>query len=401
MRNFWLIAKQEYRRTVVRRGFVILTAAIPIGMIALIALAILVEGMGADKRPIGYVDPSGTLDPGVQARMPDSGSSVQIRAFPDQETALVALESEEIQAFYVLPDDYPQTLHTQLYYLEEPPSEEVWADFDDFVRLNLLAAMPQEMQTRLFEGPDITVHDIASNREFSESSIINVILPFVATFFFFFATMSAAGYMLGVVAGEKENRTIEIMVTSVTPGQLIGGKTLGLLAAALTQLGIYVLAAIIGLAVAAPYVPELQRVIVPWGYLGIMALFFLPTYVLISAVMVAIGGAVTEVQQGQQLAGLLNLVFMLPVFLISILFENPGHPIMVFFTLFPPTSFLTVSLRWGLGTVPMWQIGAGWMLLVAAAVFMVWAAARVFRAGMLHYGQPLNLKAALVAIRGG
>ncbi len=401
MRNFWLIAKQEYRRTVVRRGFVILTAAIPIGMIALIALAILVEGMGADKRPIGYVDPSGTLDPGVQARMPDSGSSVQIRAFPDQETALVALESEEIQAFYVLPDDYPQTLHTQLYYLEEPPSEEVWADFDDFVRLNLLAAMPQEMQTRLFEGPDITVHDIASNREFSESSIINVILPFVATFFFFFATMSAAGYMLGVVAGEKENRTIEIMVTSVTPGQLIGGKTLGLLAAALTQLGIYVLAAIIGLAVAAPYVPELQRVIVPWGYLGIMALFFLPTYVLISAVMVAIGGAVTEVQQGQQLAGLLNLVFMLPVFLISILFENPGHPIMVFFTLFPPTSFLTVSLRWGLGTVPMWQIGASWMLLVAAAVFMVWAAARVFRAGMLHYGQPLNLKAALVAIRGG
>ncbi len=401
MRNFWLIAKQEYRRTVVRRGFVILTAAIPIGMIALIALAILVEGMGADKRPIGYVDPSGTLDPGVQARMPDSGSSVQIRAFPDQETALVALESEEIQAFYVLPDDYPQTLHTQLYYLEEPPSEEVWADFDDFVRLNLLAAMPQQMQTRLFEGPDITVHDIASNREFSESSIINVILPFVATFFFFFATMSAAGYMLGVVAGEKENRTIEIMVTSVTPGQLIGGKTLGLLAAALTQLGIYVLAAIIGLAVAAPYVPELQRVIVPWGYLGIMALFFLPTYVLISAVMVAIGGAVTEVQQGQQLAGLLNLVFMLPVFLISILFENPGHPIMVFFTLFPPTSFLTVSLRWGLGTVPMWQIGAGWMLLVAAAVFMVWAAARVFRAGMQHYGQPLNLKAALVAIRGG
>ena len=401
MRNFWLIAKQEYRRTVVRRGFVLLTAAIPIGMIALVALAILIEGMGADNRPIGYVDPSGTLDPGLQASMPGADSSVQIRAFPDQETAFMALESEEIQAFYVLPDDYPQALHTQLYYLEEPPSTEAWADFDDFVRLNLLAAMPQEMRTRLFEGPDITVHDIASNREFGESSIINIILPFVATFFFFFATMSAAGYMLGVVAGEKENRTIEIMVTSVTPGQLIGGKTLGLLAAALTQLGIYVLAAVVGLAVAAPHVPELQRVVVPWGYLGIMALFFFPTYVLISAVMVAIGGAVAEVQQGQQLAGLLNLVFMLPVFLLPILVENPGHPIMVFFTLFPPTSFLTVSLRWGFGTLPMWQIGVGWVLLVAAAAFLVWAAARIFRVGMLHYGQPLNLKAALAAVRGG
>ncbi|MEJ2732830.1 MAG: ABC transporter permease [Anaerolineae bacterium] len=400
MRNFWLIAKQEYRRTVVRRGFVLLTAAIPIGMIALVAFAILVEGMGADNRPIGYVDPSGTLDPELHARLPDADSSIQIRAYPDQETALTAIENEQIQAFYVLPDDYPQTLNTQLYYLEEPPSEEVWGDFDDFVRINLLAAMPEEMQNRLFDGPDITVHDVASNRDFSESSIINVILPFVATFFFFFATMSAAGYMLGVVAGEKENRTIEIMVTSVTPEQLIGGKTMGLLAAALTQLGIYVLAAVVGLAVAAPYVPELQRVIVPWGYLGMMALFFLPTYVLVSAVMVAIGGAVSEVQQGQQLAGLLNLVFMLPIFLLPILFENPGHPLMVFFTLFPTTSFLTVSLRWGFGTVPMWQIGLGWAFLVAATAFMVWAAARVFRAGMLHYGQPLNFKAALAAVRG-
>jgi hypothetical protein len=48
----------------------------------------------------------------------------------------------------------------------------------------------------------------------------------------------------------------------------------------------------------------------------------------------------------------------------------------------------------------MWQIWMGWILLVAAAGFVVWAAARVFRAGMLHYGQPLNLKAALAAVRG-
>ncbi len=399
MRSFWLIAKHEYRRTVVRRGFVILTAAIPLGMVALVALGILVEGMGTDGRPIGYVDRSGALDPSLHAALPDAEDRVQVRAFPDEETARTALEGEEIQAFFVLPADYPQTLHTDLYYLEEPPSDEAWGDFDDFVRINLLAAMPEELQHRLFEGPDITVHDVVSNREFGESSIINIILPFVATFFFFFATMSAAGYMLGVVAGEKENRTIEIMVTSVTPGQLIGGKTVGLLAAALTQLAIYVLAAVVGLMVAAPSVPELQRVVVPWEYLGLMALYFLPTYALIAAVMVAIGGAVTEVQQGQQIAGILNLVFLLPIFLLPLLFGNPGHPLIVFFTFFPATSFLTVSLRWGLGTVPLWQIGISWVLLVAATVLMVWAAARIFRAGMLRYGQPLNLKAAMAAIR--
>jgi ABC-2 type transport system permease protein len=400
MRNFWLIARHEYRHTVVRRGFVIMTAAIPLGLIALIALGILVEGMGKDSRPVGYVDYSNTLDASRLLLFPDAEDRIQVVAFADEGAGRNALEREEIQALFVLPADYPETLYTELYYLEEPPSGEVWRDFDDYVRLNLLAEMPGQLQQRLFEGPDVTVRDIVSNREFGKSSIVNIVLPFVATFFLFFATMAGAGYMLGVVAGEKENRTIEVMVTTVTPGQLIGGKTLGLLAAALTQLAIYFLAIVAGLILAAPYVPELQQVAVPWGYLAVMALFFLPTYALVSALMVAIAGAVGEVQQGQQLAGVLYFFFMLPILLMPILFENPGHPLMVFFTLFPTTSFLTISLRWGLGTVPLWQIGVSWVLLVATTGFMVWAAARAFRAGMLHFGQPLSFKAVLAAIRG-
>ena len=398
MRNLWLVARHEYRNTVVRRGFLIMIFAIPLGMAALVALVVLVEGMGADSRPIGYVDYSGTLDAGLLAGLPED--STEIRSFAGEELARAALEGEEIQAFFVLPAEYRQTLRSAVYFLEEPPDREAWGDFDDFVRVNLVSAMPADMQELLLEGPEVTVYDLASNREFSEGSIVNVILPFVATFFFVFATMSGAGYMLGVVAGEKENRTIEVMVTSVTPGQLIGGKAVGLLAASLTQLAIYVVAAVIGVVVAAQYVPELQQLQVPWLYLTIMVLFFLPTYALISAVMIAVGAAVTELQQGQQLAGLLNLFFMLPLFLLVLLFKDPGGPLMVAFTIFPTTSFMTISLRWGLGTVPLWQVGVAWVLLVATTVFMIWAAARIFRAGMLRYGQPLNFKSALAALKG-
>jgi ABC-2 type transport system permease protein len=131
-----------------------------------------------------------------------------------------------------------------------------------------------------------------------------------------------------------------------------------------------------------------------------MGLFFFPSYVLMAGIMVAIGSAVTELQQGQQIAGILNLFFMLPIFLLMIIFENPGHPIAVFLSLFPMTSFLTISLRWGLGTVPLWQVGVAWVLLVGSAVLVMWAATRVFRAGMLRYGQPLSLKAAWSAAKG-
>jgi ABC-2 type transport system permease protein len=402
MRSFWLVAKREYRSVVARRGFVILTAAIPLGMVVLAGLGILAETLGQNrsKLPVGYVDRAGLLDTSRLAALPSDEKRVEVRAFPDQETALAALEGGEIQAFFVFPADYLQTLHTALYYPEKPPNDDTWGDFDDFVRANLVASYPAQVQERLLEGTDVTVHDIVSNREFSESTIVNIVLPFVATFFFFFATMSAAGSMLGVVAGEKENRTMEILVTSVTPGQLIGGKAAGLLAASLTQLAIYFIAAVVGLRVAAPYVPELQQAVVPWGYLGVMAFFFLPAYGLIAAIMVALGSAVTDVQQGQQIAGVLNLFFMLPIFLTVVIFEDPAHPLVILMTLFPTTSFLTISLRWGLGSVPLWQLGASWVLLVTTVAFMLWAAARIFRIGMLRYGQPMSWKVVVAAVRG-
>jgi ABC-2 type transport system permease protein len=399
MRSFWLVAKHEYRRTVVRRGFVILTVAIPLGMAALIALAIVVNQSGQSNLPVGYVDEAGVLGSVSQSSLPGADQKIQMIAYPTQTAAMDALEANQIQAVFVLPPDYVNSLHTDIYY-RQMPGTEIRQEFDDFVRANLVASFPSNVQQRLLDGSSITVKDIASNRQFNENELINILLPLAATFLFFFATISAAGYMLGVVATEKENRTMEIMLTSVTPAQLIGGKAIGLLAAALTQLGIYVLAAVIGLEIAARYVVELQQLIVPWTYLGVMALFFLPAYALIAAVMIAIGSSVGELQQGQQLAGILNLFFMIPIFLLPVILNNPGSPLVALLTLFPTTSFLTISLRWGLGTVPLWQIGAAWLLLVATTTGAIWAATRIFHAGMLRYGQPLTLKSAMASLRG-
>lgn len=400
MPNWWLVAKHEYLRTVIRRGFVLGTLAVPVGMGLLIGLTVILETMSQSRAPLGYVDNAGLLDLARQPAAPKAGDRLDIRAFPDEATALAALEREEIQAFFIFPSDYAQTLRTQLYYLERPPGDDAWREFDDFVRLNLVAGLAPAVQARLLAGPDITVMDLASGREFSEKGIINIILPMAASFLFLVTTMSAGGYMLRVVADEKENRTMEVMLTSLTPTQLIGGKTLGLLAAALTQLGVYALAIVIGLFVAAPFVEPLQHVTMPWAYLGVMALFFLPSYALISAMMVAVGAAVPDLQQGQQLVGLLNLAFWAPIFSLALLFENPAHPVFVFFTLFPTSAFLTISLRWGLSTIPLWQLGVSWGVLVGATLFMVWVAVRVFRAGMLSYGQTLNLKSAWAALRG-
>ena len=399
MRNLWIVAKYEYRRFVIRRGFLISTLAVPLGMAVLIMVLIIYTESKMSKLPVGYVDHAGFLNIELQPVLQNPKDRLTIRVYPDEKTASTALEGGEIQAFFVFPPDYLKTLHTGLYYLEKPPSDDVWSQFDDFVRLSLTASLPELIRERVISGPQITVVDITSNRQFSKNSMINVVLPFAASFLFFFATMSATSYMLRVVTDEKENRTIEIMVTSLTSQQLIGGKALGLLAVTLTQLLVYLIAMVFGLKIAMPYVEMLQQAIVPWSYLGVMALFFFPAYALIAAIMIAVGGAMPETQQGQQVAGLLNLIFLLPIFLLTLLFENPSHPIILLMTFFPPTAFLTISLRWGVSTIPVWQLGLSWIILVTTTVVMVWAATRIFRAGMLHYGQPLNLKSILAVLK--
>ena len=141
MRNLWLIAKHEYRGTVFKRAFTLVTLAIPLGMAVVIALAIFVGMSGENNLPVGYVDQADILDVNRQSTA-STPTGIEMRAFPDEEAALAALEREQIQAFFVLPSDYPNTLQTDLYYLEEPPSNDVWGDFDNFVRVNLVAAYP-------------------------------------------------------------------------------------------------------------------------------------------------------------------------------------------------------------------------------------------------------------------
>jgi len=399
MRNFWLIAKHEYRKRVSKRSFLLATLGVPLLMALVIGASIFFTVANQNDRPLGYVDQAGILEAGAVSEMPVEAGAVALRSFPDEAAARHALEREEIQAYYVLPANYLQTRQMQLYYWNDAPKDALREQFSRFVRANLAANQPPDVQNRLVEGPSITVRTLDGSRQIGSGNIVDVILPFVAAVLFFFTVMTSAGYLLQVVADEKENRTMEILITSLSPEQLIGGKASGLMAVSLTQVGIWLLAIVSGLIVGAQFLEPLRMIRIPWTFLLVVFLYFLPAYALIAAMMTAIGGAVTEMRQGQQIAGILNLLFILPVMLSALVFTNPDSPVLVIFTLFPTTSFVTVMLRWSMSVIPFWQLAASWLLLLASAVLGLWASARIFRAGMLRYGQSLDLGAALSAVR--
>ena len=193
---------------------------------------------------------------------------------------------------------------------------------------------------------------------------------------------------------------MEILATSISPVRLMAGKALGLMSVSLTQIGVWGATIVIGVLVAARYIEPLQTMSIPWEILIVALLFFLPTFTLIAGIMTTIGAAVTETQQGQQISGILNMLFILPVFFAMLIFVNANSPFLVFLTLFPTTAFMTVLLRIGMATVPLWQMILSWLILVGTALGSLWVAGRVLRIGMLRYGQRLRLKAMVAGLRG-
>lgn len=400
MRNLWLTARYEFLKRVRTRSFLLSTLGVPALIIVVGLVGAVAASAGESDLPIGYVDHAGLLDPSLYAEphLDEMEDRLELIAYDDEEEARAALEAGAIQGFYVLPADYPQNMQIEAYYLEEMPEGE---DFADFVRVNLLARsdLPAGTRSWLLEGPDLTVRDLKSGREMNADAAGNVILTFIGGFFFFFAVMGSAGFLVQVVADEKENRTMEMLITSMSPFQLIAGKALGLIGVALTQIALWAVSIILVVVVAARFVDFLATLTMPWSFVIVFALYFLPAYGLIAGMMIAIGSVVTEVQQGQQIAGVLNLLFIAPFFVIPLVFSNPNSPILVFLTLFPTTSFMTVALRWGLG-MPAWQVIASWLILTTTAALSIWFAARIFRRGMLRYGQRMELREVIAALRG-
>lgn len=400
MHKVWLIAKHEYVKIARKRTFLIGTIGFPLFFVAIMALSIIVAVAGTDQRPIGYVDRSGVLSAAIMPTENQRGDQlVEIRVYPDEAAAHSALESGQIQAYYVLPKDYRTSHAADLYYWDKSPAESIQSDFNYFLRANLVTALPGAVRQRALDGVELTARSADGRQEISGRSFINLLIPFALGFFFMITVMGSAGYLLQAVTDEKENRTVEIMATSVRSEQLIGGKALGLIAVALTQIVILVVVVAIGLAIGARFSDAVREIRIPWPLLLTIALYFVPSYALIAGMMIAVGSAVTEMQQGQQIVGVLNLLFTAPFLLVVVFFIAPNSTLATILTLFPTTSFLTITLRWGMTTIPAWEMIVSWLLLVVSAIAMVWAAARIFRVGMLRYGQRLDFKGMLQAVR--
>lgn len=387
MSKIAIVARHQFLKEVRKRSFLLVLFALPLFLLFSVGLGIVIERLEAPQAlPLGYVDLAGVLT--TEPVVP--GGVVR---FDSAESARQALDSGTVGAYYVISADYPTTRRVDLVYVTPPDSATARA-FADSVRRSLLGDIAPPVLNRIAAGATVTVRDSVTGRLFPATGpAAGSILPLIAAVIFVFLIITTAGYLTSVLVEEKENRTIEIVITSLTPGQLMAGKIAGAVGIALLQLITWL--ACLALAVwVGRNVLDLAWLqtltAVPWRDVAAVAVVALPTYLLIAATMTIIGSLLSEGQEAQQAGMLFFIPLFLPIYLIVPVFENPHGPLAQLITLLPVTSVMALGLRSLITLVPLWQIAASFAVSAVAALALVWLAGRAVRVNMLRYGQALS-----------
>ncbi len=390
MNKFWRVALHEYTRHVFRRRFLLALFSVPLLMVFMVVLIIVIIRLNSSSTPIGYIDHSGLLaNPIAQPAPKWPERFVPMKAYPDEASAKTDLEAGKLQGYYIISADYQQSGKAEQFFLKEINGMAV-QQFDSFLTTNLLSNQPADIANRIVNGSNIIVQSTDKTREASKDSFINVLLPILAGVLFIVGMSTSSGYLMQTVVEEKENRTMEIMVTSVSPGQLMSGKVIADIAIGATQLLVWAIFILLALIIGKNFIPFLGGLKFSGEMVGVIIAVMVPAFIMISGLMAAVGATVAEGSEGQQIMGLFTIPIWLPYIFITLFIENPNSPLAIALSFFPLTAPMSIALRIGFTTIPTWQVIASIAILVCSAIGSVWLAGRAFRLGMLRYGQRLR-----------
>lgn len=396
MNKIWLIATTTYRRRVRAGAFLFLTFGLPAIMIVAGAVPLLRER--GPLPAVGYVDETGQLARLSQVTLEDG--VLNVMAYADAGEAQAAYRQGEIEGYLHIPAGYLEG-EPAVFYGTQQPGGRLEDGLEALLRQALLPDAPDWAQARLASPSEMTYVDQARGVEVAPGlgMVLQVALPAVLAVLFALAVFTGASQLGSAVVHEKEQRAMEMLITSLAPRDLVAGKVLGMGLLSLTQLAIWAAGGGIAIALAVSGASEPPTLTVPWEAVMWGLLLGVPGYFLYAVLAAGLGIIAGNNQQAQQLGGLLGFVAMAPFWLIASLLKAPNGPLAVALTLFPLSSPMFGLLRMMLAEVPRWQLAAGLAMIAASLVAAVWAVARVFRAAMLMYGRRVRPQELLQALR--
>ncbi|MCE2542547.1 MAG: ABC transporter permease [Acidobacteria bacterium] len=241
-----------------------------------------------------------------------------------------------------------------------------------------------EALLRVRRQPSTTVGPDAERRTVTG---FNQFLPLAFMVLMFMGILSGGQTMLVSTVEEKSSRVVEVLLSAVSPMELMAGKLLGGVAVSLLTIGLYLA---IGLALLVSF--SLFGLLDPW-LIPYFVIFFLIGFFVIGSLMLAAGAAVNDMREAGQLQAPLMMVVMTPVFFWPAISRSPDSTLAVFLSYLPPVNSFAMLIRMtSTQPPPWWEVWLSIAVGLASVAGAIWIAAKVFRVGLLMYGKPPDLR---------
>ena len=430
MKNIFLITQREYLTQVQKKSFVILTLLAPVLMIAFAAFITFLFKANESSSTFNVVDKSGLFVGNLK-----SDPSIKYVFVPEaNEKALTSTlkDMDGIEGLLIIPElkdnNFDELEKNSKLLINKKIGFEtkmsVVADLSRIIKQEKIKKLgiSEDQIINLDKNFDLNTQNVVDNNkadsdlDFGIKSGLSMVLMYAV---FMFIIIYGVRVMRSVLE-EKNNRVVEIIISSVKPFELMMGKILGVTLVALTQFSIWITMSVLGaiflntgFSAMQKQIPgndqsaemiekfdiqqmasEVSHILLDMNYpliIFVFIVFFLLGYIFYSSMYAAIGSAVDNETETQQFTLFAIIPLMIGMYGSFTIMNNPEGPLGFWLSIIPFTSPVAMIARIPFG-VPAWQIALSIFLLIISTLLMIYIAAKVYRVGILMYGNKASAK---------
>ncbi|MFN7019718.1 MAG: ABC transporter permease [Phycisphaerales bacterium] len=249
------------------------------------------------------------------------------------------------------------------------------------------AGLSPESVRAMVNQPSANTVTVTTSGDKKSIGELQVLVPMAFMLLLLMSVMTGGQYLLTTTVEEKSSRVMEVLLSAVSPMQLMVGKICGQMGVGLLILAVYSGAGVGGLMVFS-FMHVLNPVLLVY-----LVIFFFIAFFVIASMMAAAGSAVSEMREAQTLMTPIMIIVMLPWLLWLPISRAPNSLFSTIISFIPGINPFVMIIRLaGSEPVPAWQIPLSILVGLISVLFCAWAAAKIFRIGVLMYGKPPNFR---------
>lgn len=412
IRRIAAVARFEFLSVVKRWSYLIATFGLPI-FLALVSGTVLgvqtyfLTQRAAESSEFGLVDEAGILDRSVfegrDGALVWTANANDVVLYDNRGVATKDLESGRLRMLYVIEKDYLSSGEVRAIRSEKTPLLSMHGTtieplLRSLLRKSLVAGhLDRDVEERVLSpayfirsrlGPD---GEQVTGVDETLDLLVRTTIPLFLGILLLTALLSASGYLVQTVATDKESKIVEVLLSSVTPEEILAGKLFGLGAAGLFQFAVWS-SMVVTVAIAAS--AALASIVsIPWQALAVAPLFFILGYLFLGSLMLATAALGANAAESQKLTMGWAMLAILPLMFLVVLLDDPNGILGQVMTWIPFTSPLTVIIRLAVESsgIAWWEVTGSMVVLLVSTWASIRIGARLFRVGFLLTGSMPSL----------